>query len=96
MNPQLIQDNQVDNETDDNDLIMKSAEREEQIGFIRKVLGIVAAQLFVTFLMTLFASGTKMGEEFFKRPIVGVTGVILLTTSFLVLICSKHTRRTVP
>ena len=75
---------------------MKSAEREEQIGFIRKVLGIVAAQLFVTFLMTLFASGTKMGEEFFKRPIVGVTGVILLTTSFLVLICSKHTRRTVP
>ena len=67
---------------------MKQADSDEQIGFIRKVLGIVAAQMFATFVLSLFASGTETGEKFFRKPIVTITGSILMITSVIVLMCS--------
>ena len=77
-------------------MIVKGQERDEHIGFIRKVLGIVAAQMAVTFAMTLLASGTELGETFFRKPIVTITAMIFMLTSVIVLFCSKHARRTVP
>ena len=60
------------------------------------MLGIVAAQMAVTFAMTLVASGTNLGEKFFRKPIVTITAMLLMLTSVIVLFCSKHARRSVP
>ena len=56
----------------------------------------MAAQLLLTFLMSLFASGIQVGEEFFKRPNVAGFGLILMLTSSLVLLLSEQARRSVP
>jgi len=58
VNPELIKEGEVDDGTQvDNDL--KQAETEEHIGFIRKVLGIVAFQMSFTFFLCILSTNSK-------------------------------------
>ena len=72
MNPDLIAAGEFkdDGMIEDNDLRVKDQERDEHIGFIRKVLGIVACQMALTFLFSLAASADQSTGQFMRSPTV--------------------------
>ena len=95
--PQLIKDGEVrsdDNLGEDSDL--KQYEREEHIDFVRKVLGIVACQMSVTFLLCIMSSAIPAFGKFFKHPATLIFGLVLLIACFCAIAMSKENRRTVP
>ena len=59
---------------------MKEAESEEQIGFIKKVLGIVTTQLTFTFLLCVLSSLIDPIGRFFKHPATLILSIVLLIT----------------
>ena len=77
-------------------MLQKDDERDEHIGFIRKVLGIVAAQMLVTFSMSLAASFDDKIGRLVKNPFVYLSSIMLLMTCFCILMCSSHVRKSVP
>ena len=77
-------------------MLQKDDERDEHIGFIRKVLGIVAAQMLVTFSMSLAASFDDKIGRLVKNPFVYLSSMMLLMTCFCILMCSSHVRKSVP
>jgi len=83
-------------EVEDRDFLQKRAEQEEQIGFIRKVLGIVAVQMALTFAMSATASAFTSVGTFVMNPFVQFLCLFVLIISLCVLVCSEKTRRTVP
>eukprot|EP00806_Schmidingerella_arcuata_P000856 Macronucleus_1772.p1 GENE.Macronucleus_1772~~Macronucleus_1772.p1 ORF type:complete len:266 (+),score=27.70 Macronucleus_1772:1-798(+) len=100
VDPRLLDANEVQHPNslsmEDNELVQKEEEQNEHIGFIRKVLGIVAAQMFLTFAMATAASLDHRVAAFVRNPIVIMACSILLMLSMCTLICSKSARRTVP
>jgi len=87
VNPQLIKDGEIDDGTQvDNDL--KEAENEEQIDYIRKVLGIVAFQMTFTFLLAVLSAANPTAGTFFKKPSTIILAFILMITCTLVIFCS--------
>ena len=69
---------------------------EEQVGFVRKVLGIVAAQMALTFAFALFASINSSAGSFFKDPRVLILSVIAFLVCVGYLLHKKEIRHTVP
>ena len=69
---------------------------EEQVGFVRKVLGIVAAQMALTFAFALFASINSSAGSFFKDPRVLILSLIAFIVCACYLLFNKDIRRTVP
>jgi len=69
---------------------------EEQVGFVRKVLGIVAAQMALTFAFALLASISVSAGSFFKDPRVLILSLIGFIVSVCYLAFNKELRRTVP
>ena len=70
----------------DNDLQQKA---DDQVNFARKVLGIVASQMAVTFAVTLLASVVGPFGKFCSSPGVLAMSSITVIGSFLLLICDK-------
>ena len=69
---------------------------EEHVGFVRKVLGIVAAQMALTFAFALFASINSSAGSFFKDPRVLILSVIAFLVCVGYLLHKKEIRHTVP
>ena len=77
----------------DNDLNTKA---DDQVNFARKVLGIVAVQMAITFAMTLLSSAITPVGLFFKSPVVQIFGLIAMVGCAITLICDERQRKTVP
>ena len=69
---------------------------EEQVGFVRKVLGIVAAQMALTFAFALLASVNSSAGFFFKDPRVLILSSIAFIVCGCYLLQKKEIRHTVP
>lgn len=66
------------------------------MGFVRKVLGIVAAQLLFTFVIVISASYSVDFGDFCKTTGCFVTSIIVYLFSLIALMCSKGLRHSVP
>ena len=75
---------------------MKELEAEEQIDYVRKVLGIVSVQMALTFILAAASANFKSMGLFFKNPFVLVFAAILTVACFIALWCDKGCRREVP
>ena len=75
---------------------MKDQEAEEHIEYVRKVLGIVAVQMTLTFILAAASANFKSIGLFFKNPWVFIFAFILMMGCVLAIFCSKKNRRTVP
>jgi FtsH-binding integral membrane protein len=97
VNPQLIKDGEFrdDGTMEDQDLMIKD-EAEDHIGYVRKVLGIVATQMTFTFLLAASAANFAPVGRFFKHPLTLILSFCLLITCMCVIVGSKKARRTVP
>lgn len=95
VNPQLIADGEFkdDGIMEDSDLQTKT---DEHIGFVRKVLGIVATQMALTFSLALLASAHEPSGKFFKSTPVLTLSLIGYLTGVIWLFCSDTARKVVP
>ena len=75
---------------------MKHYEREEHIGYVRKVLGIVAFQMAFTFLLCIMSSAFTSVGNFFKHPLTLILSLALLIGCVCTITISKEKRTTVP
>lgn len=66
------------------------------MGFVRKVLGIVACQMALTFAFSLAASAFTPVGNFFRHPLTVILCITAFMTSICFLICNKHLTRKVP
>ena len=69
---------------------------DDQVNFVRKVLGIVAAQLTLTFAMCLASAMFAGFGNFMNRVDVAIYCLIGLIVSISLLVCSKDYRFAVP
>ena len=69
---------------------------EEHMGFVRKVLGVVATQMTVTFVLAFMASAHKPSGNFFKSPYVLIGALIAYIAGVFTLFCNEKARKTVP
>ena len=90
-----LQNNGLANE-DRDFLYGDDSKADDQVNFIRKVLGIVAAQLSLTFTMCLASAYHQGFGNFMNRPDVGIYCLILFIVTVAMLFCSKDYRHTVP
>ena len=69
---------------------------EDHVGFVRKVLGIVAAQMALTFLFAVAASVSMPIGNFFRNPSVLIFSAVGLISGVCYLMINKEARREVP
>ena len=69
---------------------------DDQVGFVRKVLGIVASQLTLTMAVCIGSSANPEMGKFFKKIEVALIGLFVLIASICTLISDKSWRLTVP
>jgi len=74
----------------------KDEAREDQINFVRKVIGIVAAELAVTFAICIPASFSPSFGEFCASVGCQITAVFVYLFSFIALFCAPGLRKSVP
>lgn len=84
-------------EISEEDFQFKNSPANDRIGFVRKVLGIVCAQL----LITATISGLVMSNDIVTEAVQNTPGMLVFTCilsiiSSIALICSKTLSRTVP
>ena len=79
------------------DFNFKDTPTNDRIGFVRKVLGIVSAQLVITSLITALVLSSASLTETLQNSLA--TLILLAITAIIIsiaLICSKKLSRTVP
>ena len=74
----------------------KEIEKGDQMSFVRKVLGIVAFELFITFLITIGASVNQDFGAFCASLPVQLTSIFTYIFSIIELMCSRNLRHAVP
>ena len=74
----------------------KRGDAEDHIGFIRKVLGIVAAQMAITFAFSVLASAYPSVGLIFRNPLVYIFSFVTMLFCFCAIAVSKEARRKVP
>ena len=66
------------------------------MAFTRKVLGIVAAQMTLTFAFSLLAAAIPAAGRMFKNPTILMVSLIGLIATMLALLCNPPLRKEVP
>ena len=56
----------------------KDHARDNHVGFVRKVLGIVSAQMMITFLCAIASSYNPDVGAFFRSPITQIVSLVIL------------------
>lgn len=74
----------------------KEIEKNDQMMFVRKVLGIVAAELLVTFVIVIGAAYSLDFGTFCASLGVQITSICVYMFSLIALLCSKGLRHSVP
>ena len=74
----------------------KELEKDDQMMFVRKVLGIVAFELLLTFIIVIGASYSDGFGLFCSSIGVQVTSIIVYIFSLVALMCSRGLRHSVP
>ena len=74
----------------------RNHEKDDQMSFVRKVLGIVTAQMTLTFSMAVASSKYPEFGRFMRDPMLLTLSITAGIMSMIVLFCSKHARMSVP
>lgn len=88
----------ADNDDQHNDFLYGNSDSkvDDQVNFVRKVLGIVAAQLTLTFVMCIASAYFAGFGNFMNRVDVGLYCLVGLIVSISMLVCTKACRFAVP
>ena len=70
--------------------------RADQVSFVRKVLGIVSAQMFTTFGFAVASSYYPEVGRFCQDPIILICSCVMMIPVLCALMCSRSMRETVP
>ena len=75
---------------------LKDADAQDQITYIRKVLGIVSVQFTLTLIFCAMSQMSKTAGNIFKNPLTHIVALTFLIVCCLVIIFDKERRRRAP